>query len=641
MGSNRARVALVAVYLVLTVLLSGATVATSRPASLIPDASGFPTPIRHVIVVVLENANRSDVLSEAPYESYLAKSYAQASGFFGVCHPSTPNYLAATSGAAWGFCVPHPLVIGANVSVTKTVGGLGSIQATSDRNGAFSLSLPPGNYTVKAQARGFLPSSQIVSLPASGTVLSFALSPVPGPAYPVVGTVVGAGRSPLAEATVFANSSTVAVTATSDNLGRFVLDLPVAHYTFSVTAGGYAPTSGQSVNVTGPQTPAQNFVLYGPSASYLVSGALTNAASHQPVPGATLTFAAGSTNFNTVTSATGQFSIPLQNGTYNMTTHALGYVNQSSSVVVNGMALPNQNRAAGAVPSLAISGTVSAPGIPPISQPNLGDLLDARSLSWADFAEGMTTPCNLTANWAHGYNPATNPFPLYQDVAPGSPRCVSHDLPFTAWSSAVAVGNVPNYALITPNATHSGANSSIPTTSQWLDGWLTPLLQQPWFRQSAIFITYTDAPLTGAGSTSGFQVGNTVIKGGNVYFAAVSPFARNGFTFPNATTFYNLLTTVEWLLGLGSLGQNDNGLTFPAMTALFGFPGPPVPLLSVDQELAILAVIVVVAAAAGLWGRARYERGRKIPPPGQPTDATNPAQAQAVSPGSSGPSSSR
>jgi hypothetical protein len=58
----------------------------------------------HVIVVVFENKERSDVLgsSAAPTFDSLARRYAQLSNYRGVAHPSLPNYLALVSGSIQG-----------------------------------------------------------------------------------------------------------------------------------------------------------------------------------------------------------------------------------------------------------------------------------------------------------------------------------------------------------------------------------------------------------------------------------------------------------------------------------------------------------------------------------------------------------
>jgi phosphatidylinositol-3-phosphatase len=57
-----------------------------------------------VFVIVMENKEYGDVIgsSSSPFVNSLARRYASATGFFGVRHPSLPNYLALTAGTTFG-----------------------------------------------------------------------------------------------------------------------------------------------------------------------------------------------------------------------------------------------------------------------------------------------------------------------------------------------------------------------------------------------------------------------------------------------------------------------------------------------------------------------------------------------------------
>jgi phosphatidylinositol-3-phosphatase len=59
---------------------------------------------KHVVVVVMENKGKADVLgnADAPYFHSLATRYAVLSHYGGVAHPSLPNYLALISGSTHG-----------------------------------------------------------------------------------------------------------------------------------------------------------------------------------------------------------------------------------------------------------------------------------------------------------------------------------------------------------------------------------------------------------------------------------------------------------------------------------------------------------------------------------------------------------
>jgi phosphatidylinositol-3-phosphatase len=70
-------------------------------------SSGLPTPIRHVFLIMMENEQTDLIYGKQPFQTYLAKTYAWGGdasantghiGYYAVCHPSAPNYLALTAG---------------------------------------------------------------------------------------------------------------------------------------------------------------------------------------------------------------------------------------------------------------------------------------------------------------------------------------------------------------------------------------------------------------------------------------------------------------------------------------------------------------------------------------------------------------
>jgi phosphatidylinositol-3-phosphatase len=72
-----------------------------------PGAPSPPAPVprlAHAVVIVFENHERASVLgsSLAPTFNHLASTYAQATAYYGVAHPSLPNYLAMVSGSTHG-----------------------------------------------------------------------------------------------------------------------------------------------------------------------------------------------------------------------------------------------------------------------------------------------------------------------------------------------------------------------------------------------------------------------------------------------------------------------------------------------------------------------------------------------------------
>ncbi len=90
----------------------------AQPATLPPGATGTGTPtsipgFSHIFVIMMENKEYSTVMgsSAAPYINSLAHQYGVAANYYGITHPSLPNYLELLGGSTFGIktdCSPHP-----------------------------------------------------------------------------------------------------------------------------------------------------------------------------------------------------------------------------------------------------------------------------------------------------------------------------------------------------------------------------------------------------------------------------------------------------------------------------------------------------------------------------------------------------
>ncbi len=83
---------------------------TTQQVTLTPNATQVGTGLRHIFYIMMENHGLHDILGntvDAPYLNQLANTYGIALHYFGVTHPSLPNYLAAISGdfqGIWDDC---------------------------------------------------------------------------------------------------------------------------------------------------------------------------------------------------------------------------------------------------------------------------------------------------------------------------------------------------------------------------------------------------------------------------------------------------------------------------------------------------------------------------------------------------------
>ena len=83
------------------------TVGLSAPSGAAPAASqgrgGDQARLDRAFIIVLENHSAHSVIGDpnTPYITSLAQQYGEAANYFGVTHPSEPNYIAMTSGSNW------------------------------------------------------------------------------------------------------------------------------------------------------------------------------------------------------------------------------------------------------------------------------------------------------------------------------------------------------------------------------------------------------------------------------------------------------------------------------------------------------------------------------------------------------------
>jgi hypothetical protein len=84
------------------VIAAAAAAAGAAPSG--SDESRHGPNLDHIFVIMLENHSQSSVIDNpnAPFLTGLAHQYAMADMYFGVTHPSMPNYIAAIAGDNFG-----------------------------------------------------------------------------------------------------------------------------------------------------------------------------------------------------------------------------------------------------------------------------------------------------------------------------------------------------------------------------------------------------------------------------------------------------------------------------------------------------------------------------------------------------------
>ena len=96
----RGRTSLIATASAAALLLTGSTIAAASQDH--PTRHG--PKVDHFYVIMLENHSQSSVIGDAnaPFMNHLADRYATADHYYGVTHPSMPNYIASIAGDTFG-----------------------------------------------------------------------------------------------------------------------------------------------------------------------------------------------------------------------------------------------------------------------------------------------------------------------------------------------------------------------------------------------------------------------------------------------------------------------------------------------------------------------------------------------------------
>jgi hypothetical protein len=169
--------------------------------------------------------------------------------------------------------------------------GGATYQAVPGPGGAYTITLPPGVYSVRADSsdpRYPSPAPQQVTVPPSRTGIDFVFPQ----AYGIAGTVRGTGGAPLAGANVF-DPDRADVSTRTDAQGRYALTVAAGTYKLRVIAPGYLP---QERNVSLPPTRANEDFTLGTTPTGTATTTATTTATRTATSTATATRTATATS---------------------------------------------------------------------------------------------------------------------------------------------------------------------------------------------------------------------------------------------------------------------------------------------------------------------------------------------------------
>jgi hypothetical protein len=187
------------------------------------------------------------------------------------------------------------------------------------------------------------------------------------------------------------------------------------------------------------------------------------------------------------------------------------------------------------------------PSACPINSDNLGSLLSRNGVTWKGYMESMSGTCGTTDSADGLYRAKHNPFPYYDNIRTTS--LCDNVVPYTQFAADLASGSTtPRFAFVTPNMCSDMHDCSVGTGDRWLSAFADLIMASPaWQTQrSLLIVTFDEDNQLEDNRVATFAIGSPVRKSVPV-----------GNRVSTAYTHYDLLRTLEFYLGVGTLGRND------------------------------------------------------------------------------------
>ena len=205
---------------------------------------------------------------------------------------------------------------------------------------------------------------------------------------------------------------------------------------------------------------------------------------------------------------------------------------------------------------------------PDINDPhrNLGDELDARSMSWKAYEQGMGYRCNDRASTEFRYDkyyyPDDAPFINYTDVSRNRARCKAHLVDARQLAPDLrSAASTPDFSWIAADDYYDGESAgqgdarSREVQDRWLERTVTPILSSPAWRtqKSLLIITWDEAGVTAKTTEPGNRVATLVLGS--------QKSVRAGYVSAIRYDHYSAARTIEQALGVAPFTANDEYAT--------------------------------------------------------------------------------
>lgn len=173
---------------------------------------------------------------------------------------------------------------------------------------------------------------------------------------------------------------------------------------------------------------------------------------------------------------------------------------------------------------------------------HIGDLLEAKGLTWKNYAEGLPSPCFRGAT-SKSYARKHVPFISFKNVSNNPARC-AHIVSANTFVQDAKNGKLPTFSFYTPDINNDGHDTGVAFAAKAMEKTFGPLLADPKIIRNTLFVfTFDEDDLFHGNHILTLMAG-----------AGIEPGSVSNVRYDH----YDLLKTIEAEFGLGTLGQADD-----------------------------------------------------------------------------------
>ena len=182
---------------------------------------------------------------------------------------------------------------------------------------------------------------------------------------------------------------------------------------------------------------------------------------------------------------------------------------------------------------------------PPLqTHDNLAYQLDAKSVMWRAYMEGMGEPCKMSSTGL--YSAHHDPFLYYTDVTKGA--CAQHVVDYDQNFDADLASGIYKYMWITPNMCDDMHSCSASVADKWLEGVVTKIMAADAYKNGgAIFVLFDEGSSRAPGATAALP---TIVVSPNL--------ANPGVAVSTAFDHRSYLATIEDVFALGRIATTQD-----------------------------------------------------------------------------------